>query len=224
MKAAVEAGLDQIWISVDSFDQIVANHMRQGTLVDKLRAKIADGIKAGIPIHISTVASHANVRVLGKTLEDLCSLGNPPIHIQEFQDFGEPSGILEVNERSMLVESVERIRIKYPDSKIYLPAFMTRNNEICSAPWLRPAITVEGFLTPCCTSFDPTHYDFANIFIDDYESLWLTDGVQSWLRKMYADEVSMCNGCGLNPRKSGIEQRLEKSGKSGREIHMMKVE
>ena len=223
MKEAVEQGLNEIWISVDSFDQIVANRMRRGSNVNKLKARVKDGIDAGLPIHISTVASHTNVRVLGRTLEELYQLGNPPVHIQEFQDFGDPSGILVPNERSLLVGAVKRVRDKYPDSKIHLPVFSLAPADICGAPWHRPAVTVEGFLTPCCTSFDPTHYSFSNIFENNYKVLWETAHIQSWLTKMSTNQVSMCNGCGLNPRNSGIDKSLERSGKSGREMHMMKV-
>ncbi len=222
MREAVDLGLDEIWISVDSLDQIIASRLRHGTDTPKLKRKIKDTLDAGLPIHISMVASRVNVGVLGKTLEDLYHMGNPPVHIQEFQDFGDASGLLGSKERSLLVHTVENVRAKYNDAKIYLPAFTHKSSGLCSAPWFRPAVTVEGFLTPCCTSFDPSHYGFANIFEQKYQTLWKSEPLQNWLEKMSADQVEMCNGCGLNPRNSGSNQGLDRSGKSGREVHMIR--
>jgi MoaA/NifB/PqqE/SkfB family radical SAM enzyme len=221
MQKAIDAGLDQIWISVDSFDQIVAMQMRMGSNVEKLQRNIKECIERNIPIKISNVISRTNMYDIENLFTLLYELGNPTVYSQEFQDFGNDYGMLKMKDREMVTKTIERVRNKFPNISLVPPQFTAPEGNICMAPWSRPAISVEGYLTPCCTTFDPTHFGFADISAHSFSDLWKTEIVQDWLEKMYQNSIPMCNGCGLNPRLNRPDAQLSRSGKTGNELHVV---
>jgi MoaA/NifB/PqqE/SkfB family radical SAM enzyme len=221
MQKAVVAGLDQIWISVDSFDQIISMQMRTGTNLTKLKRNIKECMDLGLPVKISNVVSRTNMYDLEKLFTSLYELGNPVVHSQEFQDFGNDYGMLKVKDRVMVTQIFARMREKFSYINLVPPQFTAPEGNMCTAPWSRPAISVEGFLTPCCTTFDPTHFGFADISANSFGELWRSDAVQRWLMEMYKNNISMCNGCGLNPRLNRPDTELMRSGKTGHELHVV---
>lgn len=221
MQEAVLMGLDQIWISVDSFDPIIALQMRRGSVVQKLEKNIRRCIELGIPLRISTVISRTNLHDLERLFCKLHELGNPIVFTQEFQDFGNPYGMLTTNDRNTVRNTFERLRVKFPDLNVVPPQFTLPENDLCMAPWRRPAVSVEGYLTPCCTTFDPTHFGFSNLAQSPLSELWYQEAVQNWLNSMHENQIDMCNGCGLNPRLNRPETGLTRSGKTGHELHVI---
>jgi MoaA/NifB/PqqE/SkfB family radical SAM enzyme len=221
-RQAVDLGLDQIWISVDSFDPIVAAQLRFGTNVEKLKRNIKGALAEGLPVHISNVVSRINLYDLEHTLKVLYQLGNPTVHSQEFQDFGDDFGVLSVAERAKVKLLFDRLRNELPGIRVIPPQFTNPVGEVCSAPWSRPAISVDGYLTPCCTTFDPSHFGFADLSMSSFEEIYESDAVQSWLTQMADNEMEMCNGCGLNPRLNLPSVQLARSGKTGRELHVIR--
>lgn len=220
-KKAVENGLDQVWISVDSFDPIVALQMRRGSNLKKLEDNIRECIQKNLPIRISTVISRTNLLDLERLFIKLYELGNPIVHTQEFQDFGDAYGMLTTQDRLTVKKIFEQLKNRYADIRVIPPQFVKSKSELCMAPWLRPAISVDGYLTPCCTTFDPTHFGFANISQYSFSQLWCQEQIQTWLNRMYNNEIEMCNGCGLNPRLNRSDISLSRSGKSGLELHVV---
>lgn len=223
MQNAIEAGLDQIWISVDSFDPIVAMQMRMGSNVEKLKRNIKECIHRKIPIKISNVISRTNMYDIENLFTDLYELGNPTIYSQEFQDFGNDYGMLTMKDRETVNKTIGRIRNKFPEISLVPPQFTSPEGNICTAPWSRPAISVEGYLTPCCTTFDPTHFGFADVSEIGFSELWNTETIQDWLAAMYQNTIPMCNGCGLNPRLNRPDAQLSRSGKNGSELHVVNL-
>jgi MoaA/NifB/PqqE/SkfB family radical SAM enzyme len=219
---SVAAGLDEIWVSVDSFDPIVVDFLREGTNPKKLKDRVQTYIKMGLPIHISNVVSSANIGELGDTLETLFELGNPPVHSQEFQDFGNDYGMLTAEDRQAALAVFSKHLLKHPTARVSPPQFASPKGLICDAPWTRPAISVQGMLTPCCTTFDPKHFGYANISEQSIEEIWSSAVVQTWMEHFYKDEIDMCLGCGLNPRTRGTTNSLSRSGKSGADEHVIK--
>lgn len=220
---SVAAGLDEFWISVDSFDPEIAERMRAGTKVEKLKANIAACIEAGLPVHISMVVSAVNYRDIPDTLRELKRLGAPPVHMQEFQDFGEPYGLMSNEDRLAFLALLRTAASELSGLPVVLPNFTRPKGNICTAPWYRPAISVQGYLTPCCTTFDPTLFGYTSLGDMSFSKAWQQAGVLNWIRDFLQDHTPICQGCPLNPRVFGADAGLGRSGKTGGEHHHVAV-
>ena len=218
---SVSSGLDEFWISVDTFDQEIADKMRYGTKVEKLKRKISELIAMKLPVHISMVVSSVNYLDVPQTLKILHSLGAPPVHMQEFQDFGNAYGLMTVEQRKEFISLIQKSVSAIRGMHIYPPNYASPQGDICTAPWFRPGITAQGYFTPCCTTFDPSQFDYANIAEKSFIEIWKHPGVHAWIKKFLANETDICHGCGLNPRKFGVNNVLGVSGKKGDEKHIV---
>ncbi|MEW5769642.1 MAG: radical SAM protein [Pseudomonadota bacterium] len=219
---SVAAGLDEFWISVDSLDQAIAERMRFGTKVEKLERQVGGLMAAGLPVHISMVVSAQNYRDIPATLMKLHALGRPPVHMQEFQDFGDPYGLMSNAQRAEFLNGLAAVLPRIPGMKIIPPNFTRPKGEICTAPWFRPAISVEGYLTPCCTTFDPEQFGRVNLVELSFEEAWRQPSLLDWIKRFVRNETPICHGCPLNPRAFGMDAELGRSGKTGQESHVIK--
>jgi len=220
-RQSVVAGLDEFWISVDSLNQEICDQMRLGTKAEKLQRRVAALVDASLPVHISMVVSAVNYRDIPTTLTALYEAGAPPVHMQEFQDFGDPYGLMTAEQRKEFMQSLQEVRKKLPGMAIHPPTYTSPPGDICTAPWFRPAITVQGYFTPCCTTFDPSQFGFVNLGELDFNQAWQQPGVHNWIKRFLKDETEICRGCGLNPRRFGVENVLGVSGKTGNEQHVV---
>ncbi|WP_341702346.1 radical SAM protein [Ferrovibrio sp.] len=218
---SVAAGLDEFWISVDSFDPVIAERMRAGTKVEKLKANLAACMQAGLPLHISMTVSAANFRDIPDTLRQLKALGAPPVHMQEFQDYGEPYGLMSEADRIEFIRLLKAAQADLRGLPVALPNFAKPPGDICMAPVLRPAISVDGFFTPCCTTFDPSQFGYTNLGEMSLAEAWQQPGVLRWVAAFLQDQTPICQGCALNPRAYGNTAALGRSGKSGAELHIV---
>jgi MoaA/NifB/PqqE/SkfB family radical SAM enzyme len=221
-KKSVLAGLDEFWVSVDSLDQDIAEKMRSGTKVEKLKRRIGDLCAEELPVHISMVVSAINYKDIPETLRQLYELGKPPVHIQEFQDFGNDYGLMTRDQRQELLHELKKVAAELPGMYIQPPNYLRPQGNYCSAPWFRPAITVQGYMTPCCTTFDPGEFDYINLGEMSFAQAWKQPGILNWVKQFLQDKTEICQGCGLNPRNFGMENVLGVSGKSGLEKHVVK--
>lgn len=220
-RQSVAAGLNEFWISVDSFDQAINDKMRAGTKAEKLKRRVRELIAANLPVHISMVVSAENYHDIPATLALLYEFGGPPVHMQEFQDFGNPYGLMNVDQRRAFLQSLQIAREKIPGMPIFPPNYTQPQGSICTAPWFRPAVTVEGFMTPCCTTFDPSQFGYVNLGDMTFAEAWRQPGILNWIRRFIDEKTDICRGCGLNPRNFGLENRLGASGKTGSEQHVL---
>ncbi|HEX6958960.1 MAG TPA: radical SAM protein [Ferrovibrio sp.] len=218
---SVAAGLDEFWISVDSFDAEIANRMRAGTKVEKLKANIAACMQARLPVHISMVVSAVNYHEIPDTLRELKRLGGPPVHMQEFQDYGEPYGLMTQAQRIEFINLIRQVAPDLAGMPVILPNFTRPKGEICTAPWFRPAISVQGYLTPCCTTFDPAQFGYTNLGEMSFIQAWQQPGVLNWIKAFLQNQTPICQGCPLNPRVFGADAELGRSGKTGAEQHIV---
>lgn len=222
-RQSVAAGLNEFWISVDSFDQEINDKMRNGTKAEKLKRRVGELIAAKLPVHISMVVSAENYHDMPATLAQLYELGKPPVHMQEFQDFGNPYGLMSVEQRKEFFRQLEQTLVQLPGMPISPPSYTRPQGQICTAPWFRPAVTVEGYLTPCCTTFDPSQFGYVNIGDMTFAEAWKQPGLLDWIARFLSDKTDICRGCGLNPRNFGLDNQLGVSGKTGHEQHVIKL-
>ena len=218
---AVKAGLNEFWISVDSLNHDIANRMRAGTKVEKLKSNIAECHEKGLPVHVSMVVSAVNYRDIPDTLQQLYEIGNPPVHMQEFQDYGEPYGLMTNDQRTEFMQLLRASAHRFPKLRAILPNFTRPKGDICTAPWFRPAISVQGYLTPCCTTFDPSQFGYTNVGEMPFAEAWKQPGVLKWIRNFLGNNTPICGGCPLNPRSFSAEKPLGRSGKTGSDTHFV---
>ncbi|MBI5921857.1 MAG: radical SAM protein [Betaproteobacteria bacterium] len=207
----IKAGLDEIWISVDSLDQDVADAVRQGTNVHKLKKRIKDLIDAGVPIMISMVVSAKNLLDIPDTLWELHKLGNPKIWMQEYQEQGDSFGVLSPEHRKRFLKLINALVVIKPTFRLHLPNFTQATKGICSAPWARPAINVQGYLTPCCNTFNSSEFGNINLGETSFRDAWKQPSVLGWVKRFLDNKVEVCQGCKLNPQNFGT---LNDAGKS----------
>ena len=196
----IAAGLNMFWVSIDSLDQATAEIVRFGTKVDKLRDRMAWFLKEALPVEVSMVVSAYNYRSLEETLRVLYELGNPSIHMQEFQDYGDTGGLMTAEQRREFLETMRRISAEMPDLRVRLPNFTQPTGQLCLAPWQRPGITVDGYLTPCCTTFDASLFAFQDLKRISLAEAWRQEPVQQWIKNYTKTRPPMCVGCALDPR------------------------
>jgi len=221
-KNLVANGLDEFWISVDSFDPVIANQMREGTKVEKLKRRIGDMIEENLPVHVSMVVSATNYRDIPDTLNHLYDLGMPPVYMQEFQDYGDGYGLMDEEKRREFSLILADTMKSLPGMLISPPNYVHPKGDYCTAPWFRPAITAQGFFTPCCTTFDPSQFGYVNLGELSFAQAWQQPSLLKWIEKFLDNKTKICQGCSLNPRNFGVENVLGKSGKKGTEEHILK--
>ena len=205
-----EAGLDYVCVSVDSFNPEVAERCRSGTRVPKLKKMLRDMYRDFGSIVISMVASKMNMFDLPSTLEALNAMGEdlfpakrftveiqPVINYQD-ETSNQPHTMLNGRELAILRdmlravgEALPRLLISLNTATIEEPAPGAR----CGRPFFSPFITVDGFMTPCCTSFDPASYQHTNILFTPMADAWKSDAVRDWLGHYLREGDEICRGC-----------------------------
>jgi MoaA/NifB/PqqE/SkfB family radical SAM enzyme len=202
-------GLDEVWFSVDSVNQTLSNHLRENTDIRKLESLITSLHHAGISPMISMTISSENYRDALYSAHVLLGLGAEQINMQEFQDFGNVEGVLSNYQRGEFIQrSVEHAR-RFPLDKISYPPFVVNAlgrkepdpKMMCSAPWERPAMNVDGYLTPCCTTFDPAIWGYSSLADRRWDELYNSLSVRKWISAYMQSRGSIiCQGCAIDPK------------------------
>lgn len=202
------AGLSTVSVSVDSFDQDVADRCRFGTKVGKLARRVIELNRLFPAMAISIVASRLNLADIGDTLARLASLGRFLVEIQPVVNFrptlpGEIDNSLSPADQAILNDIIETARQRHLGLQIVRASALGAGPQAgrCSRPFHAPYITIDGFLTPCCTTDDPAllgHTSLVELPIDD---AWRRPAVVEWLTSYVTVEPEICIGCCFNPQR-----------------------
>jgi MoaA/NifB/PqqE/SkfB family radical SAM enzyme len=209
-KELKQAGLDYVCVSVDSFNPEIAERCRSGTKVAKLRRMLRGIYEAYGHIVISMVASRMNMYDIPNTLAELNAMGAElfpsrkfVVEIQPVIDYKDhtsnaPSAAFDREELTQLQSilavvqrSLPRISVQLNVNSIQQPA----PRERCARPFFSPYVTVDGFLTPCCTTADPAIYKHTNMFYNSLDEVWTGDVIRGWLLDYLRNGNEICNGC-----------------------------
>ena len=217
---AMNAGLNEVWISVDSLNQSLATELRENSNVDKLLKNISELGKLSVPTYISMTVSSKNFRECMATSHLLIEHGVKAIYMQEFQDFGNSDGVMSNHERYELLERFIEHKKRYPKDNISPPRFVfnaiqkSKSNKIkhnddtmiCTAPWSRPAMNVDGFMTPCCTTFDPAIWNHSSLLETHWSDIYRSDHVTRWIQEYLQNSGNqICEGCAINPKYDNVD-------------------
>lgn len=200
-KSLKAAGLDKVVLSIDSLSEETAHLCRNGTKIGLLHRTI-DAIKsAELNFETSTVASSYNQHEIIDTLGKLDLMGPDVINIQTFLNLGDPAGCLSEYDKVVLLRAIEETAENCLNRPVRTFGFdLSKAPELCGSPWKEPAITVEGFLTPCCFTFDPSLLGFSSLSTQTYKALWQSKRVQEFLHAYTERCPSFCKGCYTNKR------------------------
>ncbi len=205
-----EAGLDYVCVSVDSFNAEVAERCRSGTKVAKLRRMLRAIYREFGHIVISVVASKLNMFDLPATLAELNALGEDlfpdkrftveimPVINYKSGESNQPRTTLDLQEIRMLGEMVSVIGPALPRLIMVVNATTIKApkpGQRCGRPFYSPFITVDGYMTPCCTSFDPATFQHTNILFTPMVEAWKGPVIQDWLRRYLRQGDAICEGC-----------------------------
>jgi MoaA/NifB/PqqE/SkfB family radical SAM enzyme len=205
------AGLTYVCVSVDSFHPEIAERCRAGTKVPKLKARLREIYQEFGSIVISMVASKMNMFDLPNTLFELDQIGEELFPQKQFiveiqpvidykgQDSNRPRTTMNAAElenlRDLLVvasKSFPRLIVQLNTTPIEVPK--TGENK-CGRPFYSPFVTAKGYLTPCCTTFDPSHYQHTNVLMTPIADAWETPPVRGWLESYLKRGHEICDGC-----------------------------
>lgn len=78
-------------------------------------------------------------------------------------------------------------------------AALTPNGARCRRPFHAVYVTVDGFLTPCCLSNDPTLMGRVSLAEAPFEQAWTSPGALRFLSAYFDHEPAICRGCAFNP-------------------------
>jgi MoaA/NifB/PqqE/SkfB family radical SAM enzyme len=205
-----EAGLDYVCVSVDSFSPEVAERCRSGTKVPKMKRLLREIYQEFGHIVISVVASKLNMFDLPATLEELNTMGEAlfptkrftveimPVINYKTETSNQPRTMFDRRELEMLRDMLKVIGGALPRLILTLNTATIDAPEPgvrCGRPFFSPYITVDGFMTPCCTSFDPATYQHTNILFTPMAEAWNAPVIQDWLKHYLNAGDEICQGC-----------------------------
>ena len=202
-------GLTGMNISVDSLTQNVADRCRYGTNVLRLKEMIHELGKCLKNVSISIVVSRLNVHDIDNTLRQLNEIGYFSVDISPLTDFHDSSGsrVVENAGNTLNIKGIDFLHTKakswnqYENLKLSFSAGLSKEKgkAKCTRPFTLPFITVDGYLTPCCTIIDPSVFGYASVVEQPIERVWNSAAVIYWLRDFLYKEPPICDVCCLNP-------------------------
>lgn len=189
------AGLTTLFISVDSLDPVLANRLRAGTSVDKLKERIRI-LAARFPGRIATrtVVGRENIESIPAILAELDKLGNLEVHMHPYDDLGDPNGCLSLEERASFVQQIPVIAAPFHNLRVFANRFIP-SSDVCLSPWWAPAITVDGYLTPCCRIMDKNVFNFGNVISVPFPKIWHAPETERWRQQFLQKSPPVCAGC-----------------------------
>jgi len=203
----IEAGLCNLSISVNSFNEEVFSQTRSGASI----VKIAENIKKFIEIKKNANSKKPVVSfraILMKEtephMEELIfksnELGIDVLYIQLFisviADKSLIDSSLTAREVEAFIEKLERWK-KQVNLEIVTESFGKSSNNLgqCKLPWFSPNVTAEGYITPCCTISNPSIINMGNIFETPFEQIWNSDRFVTFREGFYNKQPMACAGC-----------------------------
>ncbi|MBI3591354.1 MAG: radical SAM protein [Candidatus Melainabacteria bacterium] len=203
----IEAGLGNLSISINSFDEKVFADTRSGASINK----ITENIKKFVEIKKKSQKKKPIVSfraILMKEtepyMEDLIfksdELGIDVLYIQLFISVIANKSLWNSN---LTKEEIEVFSIKLERWKkqvkmnIVTESFGKSSNNLgqCKLPWFSPNITAEGYVTPCCTISNPSILELGNVFETPFEQIWNSDKFVEFRAGFYKKQPKACIGC-----------------------------
>jgi predicted O-linked N-acetylglucosamine transferase (SPINDLY family)/MoaA/NifB/PqqE/SkfB family radical SAM enzyme len=198
--ALARAGLGHLSVSVDSLRQETATHLRAGTDVRRLETMITALARIFPGMTLSIVLSRRNLGELEDLLHRLWRLGGRFVEIQPLISYAAGSDPFTLGERDAAEARaiVARVRTAHPDFVVMPAAALTPDGRRCRRPFHAVYVTVDGFLTPCCTTNDVDLFGRTSLVETAFAEAWEAAGPQRWLDRFFDRDDEICRGCAFN--------------------------
>ncbi len=211
-------GLGHVSISVDSLEPETAEALREGTDCDALSGAIAELADLfGGNVTLSVVLSRRNAPELESLVARLYALGGRIVEFQPLISYAPETDdmALTPSELAGVRSRIDAIAASLPGfTALQAPSLMPDGGR-CQRPFHAAYVTVNGQLTPCCTTNDETLFGLTSLETQDFATAWMGDGAQTWLKDYLGDEPEICLGCAYNP--SGAQKSVKPSRERAQE-------
>ncbi len=202
-------GLDHVSVSVDSLTPATAEATRSGTDVVQLREAVRYLIGLfGQGVTLSIVLSRMNLGELSSLLTDLYGLGARMVEIQPLIVYAEALENVRLTAADIIlakrITSEAEARLKGLNV-MHAPA-LTPVDRRCRRPMHAGYVTVDGLLTPCCTTENVDLFGRASLEEHAFGDLWQSPKVADWYARFFDKDDSICIGCAYNPQALGYQQ------------------
>ncbi len=190
-----ESGLTGLQISVDSLDQALADRIRTGTNVKRLRECV--GVLIGrFPgrVGVRTVVRAENVDSIPEMLGELNELGTMDVYLQIYVDLGSSAGIVIDERRDRFIREIRRLEGRLSRLRITTLG-ITPSDGVCASPWTSPAITVDGYVTPCCVIWEKDQINFGNALEKPFDEVWASPVARDFRREIRRHSPPCCADC-----------------------------
>jgi len=190
-----DAGLTKLYISVDSLEQDLASRLRAGTSVTRLKRMIS-ALSKMLPkkVAIRTTVGRDNIGSIPYLLENLNAIGILDVFMHPYDDIGNPTGVLNSEESAQFQKDISALAESFVNLRVIANSFIP-SPELCIHPWRIPAITVDGYLVPCCRTMDKNIYTFGNILLKPFSKVWCSETADLLRRDFMERSPSFCKGC-----------------------------
>lgn len=189
------AGLSRLYISVDSLDPELANRLREGTSVPRLTHLIRT-LAVSFPgrIAIRTSVGRNNAHSVPALLAGLNELGRLRVNMHPYDDMGNPDGVMTGGEREAFERGLPDLVRPLTNLRVISNNFVP-SPAVCMHPWQIPAVTVDGYLTPCCRMTDKSVFTFGNMLASSFRDVWDSEAAWEMRRRFVVKSPAFCAGC-----------------------------
>jgi predicted O-linked N-acetylglucosamine transferase (SPINDLY family)/MoaA/NifB/PqqE/SkfB family radical SAM enzyme len=205
-------GLGHVSVSVDSLVPATAQALRAGTDVGKLREAVAGLARLFPNLTVSIVLSRRNLGELASLLDAVAALGARVIEVQPLIGYGDGpqaavnAWCLDARDSAQARALLAQARARLPGVTVLGAPALEPDGSRCRRPFHAVYVTVDGLLTPCCTTNDVEAFGRTSLVEHDWADAWQQPGVVRWLNGFIDREPSMCQGCAFNPSGAGVRR------------------
>lgn len=203
----IEAGLGNLSISINSFNEKVFSETRSGASINKITENVRRFIEIRKEKNVKRPIVSFRTILMKETepyMEELVlksdKLGIDVLYIQPLMsaiaDKIFTSSSLTKEETTGFAKKLDTWK-KQVKMKIITEGFGNSPNNLgqCKLPWFSPNVTAEGFVTPCCTIHNPSILNMGNIFETPFEQIWNSNKFVSFREGFYKKQPKACVGC-----------------------------
>ncbi len=189
LKPVVEAGLNQLQISIDTIEPVMLDKIRPGVTLAKVDCSLESALKITANTQTKVLATitlgKPNISHFPELVTYLCEKGIKHINVESFHHWNDdhnlnvlslfdmdPNIVINYLEQGFEIAQKNGVhvdifdynRLKTPEK--YLDAH-------CPWPWDAMYVTSQGNVTPCCINLQADdHNTLGNVFKEDISTIW----------------------------------------------------
>lgn len=213
----LESGLDAIIFSIDSAIPNEYNKIRLGANYDisignvKYFMEQRNNLQSAIKVEIYSVVLFSKLNDVPWLIDLANNLGIEKIKLRGLVDhrgenmYYDKEALYHPDNRRYSEQELIKLKNYAEEISVILsyPPLSPVAEYQCRMPFLRPFISVEGFVTPCCVQgMNPRNVNFGNIHEESFKSIWNNEKIKKFRSELLSKTPpNMCKFC---PRLKGM--------------------